>query len=198
MNLTPPVPSLGDLSTRFPWHSPPPDPSVDNLYTIRVEENGPRFLTARGDLPRVTQVFLDVIRTVTGSLGLVLVEVTPVPREWLVSSIPRARILEGLFSIRDLLGSGHLDVAVFSGRHGVEFFLDRLGTLEIRTGSWLEPRMRGVLESQGFERVGHLTTLPQVRDPIDWTDEHQDRVDQVRTVLGCRPVPPRDRGSQRP
>ena len=101
---TPPVPSVGDLTTRFPWLSPPPDPSVDNLYTAEIEENGPRFLMARGDLPRVTQAFFDAIRTVTGSLGVVLVEVTPTPREWLVPSVPRARILAGLVSIRDLLG----------------------------------------------------------------------------------------------
>jgi hypothetical protein len=170
---------------------------VDNLYTAEIEENGPRFLMARGDLPRVTQAFFDAIRTVTGSLGVVLVEVTPTPREWLVPSVPRARILEGLVSIRDLLGTGHLDVAVFSHRNGVEFFLDRFGTLEIRTGSWLEPRLRGILESRRFEKVSHLATLPSLSDPIEWTDEHRDRVSLVRSALGCRPVPPRDRKSLR-
>jgi hypothetical protein len=127
---------------------------------------------------------------------MVLVEVKPTPREWIVTSVPRPRILESLLSIRDLLGQGYIDLAVFSQRHGVEVFLDRLGTLEIRSGAWFEPRLRALFESQGFQETPRLSVLPQREAPIEWIEEHEARVKAVIDDNDFRPVPYRNRKTQ--
>lgn len=193
--LLPSLPALGNWPGFLPWLNPPTGTAAGRSYAAHLEESGARFLMARGDHPSVTQALLDGVRCLTGTVGFVIVETTPTPREWLVTSIPRTRVLEGLLSVRDLLGRGHLDVAIFSRKLEVELFLDRLGTLEIRTGSWLEPRLRGVLESRGFNRVSRLSVLPPPPEAHAWDDEHRERLNALRFDLGCRPVPPRTRGA---
>jgi hypothetical protein len=145
----------------------------------------------------VTQILLEGITVVPGSLGIVIVEATPVAREWLAPTVKRSRILEALLSIRDLLGQGHLDIAVFSPRHGVEFFLDRFATLEIRTGSWLEPRFRAMLEAKEFRYVARLPVLPEDPRVAEWTEEDRVRVARAREALKCRTAPCRNRKTLR-
>jgi hypothetical protein len=123
-------------------------------YTTQATGSGLRQIEARGERFQVTQVLLDGIRSVPGPWGVVLVELGPQPREWVARSLPRARVLEGLLSLRDLLAAGTMDVAVFSSERGIEIFLDRRGELEIRTGAWWEPRFRGLLEKHGFRAAG--------------------------------------------
>ena len=170
-----------------------PEPSV---YSVRTEESGLRFIRARGGQPRITSVLLEAVRAMPGNHGMVLVELRPSPREWIVTSVSRPRVLESLLSIRDLLGQGHIDLAVFSRRHGVEVFLDRFGTLEIRSGAWFEPRLRALFESRGFQQTPRLSVLPRHEAPIEWIEEHEARVRAVIDGNGFRPVPYRNRKAQ--
>lgn len=158
-------------------------------YAVRPEGNNLRRFTARGDQPRLTQVLLDAARSLPGSLGLVLVEVHGRPREWTAVDMDRSRLLEGLFELRDLLGEGGIDMAVFSAEESVEVFLDRFATLEIRCGGWHEPRFRGLLEAQGFERLERLSSLPlSYKGAPPWPEEAARRVEEVCARLGLEAV----------
>ena len=115
---------------------------------------------------------------------MVLVDVGGPPREWATPSVPRPAVQEGLLSLRDLLGNGLLDIAVFSSREGVEVYLDRFGTLEIRIGSWDEPRLRSLLERKGFRRVARLSVLPPSPGGMTrWTPENRQRFDVAQEFL---------------
>ena len=181
---------------RFPWLRGG-DSAARPRYSVSRQEDDVRFFTARGDHPRVTQILLEGIGVVPGSWGIVVVEVTPVAREWLAPSVSRPRVLEALLSIRDLLGQGHVDIAVFSPEHGVEFFLDRFATLEIRTGSWLEPRFRALLEAKEFRYESRLPVLPKAPRVAEWTEEDRLRLARARDALKCRTAPPRNRKTLR-
>jgi len=166
--------------------------SARSRYAVHSEDALVRHITARGALPGSIQTVLDGIRYLPGPLGLVLVEVGPPPREWVASSLPQARVLEALMALRDVWGQGHVDLAVHSRRHGVEIFLDRYGTLEFRMESWLEPRIRSLLERRGFQKVTRLSVLPaSAPTPIEWTEGHADRLRGVRSGLAMRPAAPR-------
>jgi hypothetical protein len=84
-----------------------------------------------------------------------------------------------------------MDLALFSSAHALEVFLDRWGTVEIRTGSWNEPRIIAVLHASGFERVDRVAPVPpESGGELEWTDEATQRVRRVRKRLGLRPAPP--------
>ncbi len=158
-------------------------------YSVRTQGRNLRHFTARGDQPRLTQVILEAARSLSGSLGVVLVEVHDTPREWTAIDMDRSQILEGLLELRDLLGRGGLDLAVFSSDEAVEVFLDRFGTLEIRCGGWHEPRFRGLLEGQGFAHVPALSSLPlDIPDQSRWTEEDTRRVEDVCVRLGLESI----------
>jgi hypothetical protein len=155
---------------------------------MRREDRDLRFLTARADQPRITQVLLETVQELTGPLGLVIVEVQRV-REWVISSVPRPRVLAGLVCLRDLLGQGPIDVAVFSTPMGIEIFLDRWGNFEVRAGTWIEPRLRGILEHHGFREVSHLSTLPPQSAPVMPAHLYRDRLLAVAQDLGIEDDP---------
>jgi hypothetical protein len=158
---------------------------------VRQEDRDIRFLTARGDQPRITQVFLEAVQELSGPLGLVIVEVQRV-REWVVSEVPRSRVLAGLVSLRDLLGQGPIDVAVFSTPMAMEIFLDRWGNLEVRAGTWIEPRLRAILGHHGFREVPHLSTLPSQPAPSMPSHVYRDRLLAVARDLGIDSDPDPD------
>ena len=125
-----------------------------------------------------------------GELGLVVVEVHDRPREWTATAVERASVLEMLVGMRDLLGRGGLDVAVFSPDEGVEVFLDRFATLEIRCGEWNEPRFRGMLEGLGFSFDERVPSLPETYpDPVAWTEEDRSRVEELCAAVGLSAPP---------
>jgi hypothetical protein len=119
---------------------------------------------------------------------VVVVELGAETREWVARSIPRARVLEGLLSLRDLLGAGAMDVAVFSPEHGIEIFLDRWGSLEIRTGGWWEPRFRTLLEERGFRLAGGRLPAVEARSERPGRGAADPaRVAQICDALGFDP-----------
>lgn len=184
----------GSASRRSGQRHSPPDEASDARFSVRLEDRDIRFLTARGDQPRVTQVLLEAVRELSGPLGLVIVEVQRV-REWVVSAVPRARVLGGLVTLRDLLGQGPIDVAVFSTPMATEIFLDRWGNLEVRAGTWLEPRLRAILEYHGFREVPHLSTLPSQPAPTMPAHLYRDRLLAVTRELGVDSEPDSDPAS---
>jgi hypothetical protein len=119
-------------------------------FTSMLMAGGVRQFSARGEHPQVTQLLLDAVRAIPGSFGVAIVELGESPREWVGTGVLRAEALEGILALRDLLGRGSLDLAVFSSSEGVEIYLDRTGLLEIRTSGTWEPRARSLLEAQRF------------------------------------------------
>ncbi len=128
---------------------------------------------------------VETVRALTGVFGVVLVEVHGPSREWSAQGLDRGRVLGALLQLRDLWGRGVVDLAVFSPTEGVELFLDRFGTLEIRTGTWNETRVKALLELEGFRPAGRLPTLPSpVADPASWDGDARERLARVRETLG--------------
>ena len=158
-------------------------------YSVRAEGAQLRRFTARGDQPHLTQVLLETARSLAGSLGMVLVEVHGRPREWTAANLDRSLLLQGLMGLRDLLGRGGLDMALFSADEAVEVFLDRFATLEIRCGGWHEPRFRGLLEAQGFARTARVSALPLCyHGAPPWTEADSRRVEEICSRLGLEAV----------
>jgi len=154
-------------------------------YSVRSTPDGVLYFTARGDQPGAVHVLVETVRAVTGAFGVVLVEVHGLSREWTAQGLDRGRVLGSLLQLRDLWGRGVLDLAVFSASEGVELFLDRFGTLEIRTGSWNEARVKALLELAGFRSARRLPTLPSpVADPALWDAGARNRVARVKETLG--------------
>lgn len=154
-------------------------------FTAHMVAGGVRQFTARGDQPLASQLLLDAVRALPGTLGLVIVDLCEPPREWIGGNLTRVQVLEGLLALRDLLGQGAMDVAVFSSGEGVEIFLDRSGVLEIRTGGSWEPRARSLLESRGFRWVSTFPDSPaeNVRPATPLTRE---RIAAVSEFLDLR------------
>ena len=138
------------------------------------------------------QAFLDMIRSLSGRPGVVWVEYAERPEEWAASEVALSTLLAAMVSVRDLLGREAMDMAVYSRNEGVEVFLDHLGELEVRSGSWNESRFRAVLERVGFrcaEDIFLPGTAEAVREPLDpaW----RTRLAEARDMLGLAPVGPR-------
>jgi hypothetical protein len=154
-------------------------------FTAQIVTGGVRQFCARGDQPLVFLGLMDCVRALPGPLGIVIVDLGESPREWVGNSLSRVQILEGLLALRDLLGQGAMDVAVFSSEEGVELFLDRSGTLEIRTGGWWEPRARSLLEGRGFRWVSSLAPTWSTA-PVPLTPEARERINAVCAFLDMR------------
>jgi hypothetical protein len=154
-------------------------------FTAQIVTGGVRQFCARGGQSLIFMSLMDCVRALPGPLGVVMVELGDTPRESVGNGITRGQILEGLLALRDLFGQGALDVAVFSSEEGVELYLDRSGTLEIRTGGWWEPRARSLLEARGFRWVSDLA--PQwSTSPVPLTLEARERVAAVCAFLDLR------------
>jgi hypothetical protein len=164
---------------------PPPIP----LYRVRAEPGGILHFAARGDHPRVTQAFLDVVRSLSGRPGVVLVEYGERPTEWVASEVAPSALLAAMVSVRDLLGRGAVDVAVHSRNEGIEVFIDHLGELDVRSGSWNERRFRDV-----FARLSFFATedpLPPcagVGEALPPESDGQSRLAAAVETLGLVPV----------
>ncbi len=156
----------------------------DPRYSVTASAEGLLWITARGDQPRVTQILLEAARDLPPPVGMVLVEVHGPTREWVGEPLPRAPVLDALLGLRDLWGRGLADVAVFSPGAGTEVFLDRFGTLEIRTASWRERPFRQLLDSHGFTATGRLSTLPVPGPVEEWTEDRRERFHGFRERLG--------------
>jgi hypothetical protein len=171
------------MNIRLPWLSREKT-GLAPEFSVRKEPYGPLHLTARAEQPLVTQALLEAVRAARSPLGLVLVEAEGAHREWAVPRLQRTLVLHALVTLRDLFGVGLLDVAVFSPQEGLEIYLDRFGTLEIRAGSWEEPRLRSLLEGRGFQGVVGLSMLPQeLPAPTAWNEESRERYAHVQWNL---------------
>ena len=157
-----------------------------DCFTSVLMAGGVRQFSARGEHPRVTQLLLDAVRAIPGSLGVAIVEIGDSPREWVGSGVSRAEVLESVLALRDLLGRGSLDLAVFSSHEGVEIYLDRTGLLEIRTGGTWEPRARSLLESQHFIWAPRL---PEALSSVPANAAGRERIQAVAEFLTLRLAP---------
>jgi hypothetical protein len=154
-------------------------------FTAQLVAGGVRQFTARADQPLISLLFLDCIRALPGSLGMVIVDLGEMPQEWVGGGLSRFQVLEGLLALRDLLGKPGMDVAVFSPSEGVEVFLDRSGSLEIRTGGSWEPRARSLLEHREFRWVSRLGPIAAV-DAVPVAEETHQRIAAVSAFLNLR------------
>ena len=155
-------------------------------FTSMLMSGGVRQFSARGEHPRVTQLLLDAIRSIPGTLGVAIVELGDSPREWVGTGVSRAEVLEGMLALRDLLGRGSLDFAAFSSSEGVEIYLDHTGLLEIRTGGTWEPRARSLLEAQKFVWAPRL---PEALSSGPVNAAARDRIAAVAEFLALRVAP---------
>ncbi len=166
-------------------------------YSVRVGRDGLSHVIARGDQPQATQVLVEAVRAFTGPLGLILVEVHGRAREWAGENLDRTAVLAALLQARDLWGRGVADLALFYAGEGVEIYFDRFGLLEMRAGGWAEPRLRAILELQGFGEVSRLSSLPlPPKEVVAPTPETLARLGAIREALGlAAPESPEARGS---
>lgn len=163
--------------------APPP------RFHVHGEASGAWTLTARGDGIQVSQVGIEVVRFMSPPLGIAMVEYRDRPREWVAPSVERGRVLEAFVGLRDLLGCGGFDLAVFSPTETLELFIDRSGLMEIRTGSWNEPKLRSILTACGFLETLHVPTLPVSRRAgFEWTPDQDRRVRRIHESLALQPV----------
>ena len=121
-------------------------------------------------------------------LGVVMVDYAPQPREWSSKLLGRRRVLEQLMTVRDLLAESFVDVAVVCPALAVEVVLERSGVLEIRSGSWNESRITGVLEDSGLVAAPHLHDRPAVAEPKTQEPETQHRLREFRHALSLERV----------
>ncbi|HET9234971.1 MAG TPA: hypothetical protein VFP10_12595, partial [Candidatus Eisenbacteria bacterium] len=147
----------GSMSLRARTQGLPSQIDLRPTFTSILVAGGVRQFSIRAEHPQITQLLLDAVRALPGPLGVAIVELGEPTREWVGTGASRPEVLEAILAMRDLLGRGSLDVAVFSGHEGVEIYLDRAGILELRVqGSW-EPRARSLLETGGFMWTARLT-----------------------------------------
>lgn len=171
------------MNIRLPWLGRE-KAGLPSEYSVRKQPFGPLHLTARAEHPLVTQALIEAVQAARSPLGLVLVEADGGHREWAVPRLARTAVLHSLVTLRDLLGVGLLDLAVFSPQEGLEIYLDRFGTLEIRAGVWEEPRLRSLLEGHGFQGVVGLSLLPEeAPTPATWNEESRERYASVQWNL---------------
>jgi hypothetical protein len=155
-------------------------------FTSMLMAGGVRQFSARGEHPRVTQLLLDAVRAIPGSFGVAIVELGDSPREWVGTGVLRGEALEAILALRDLLGRGSMDLAVFSSSEGVEIYLDRTGLLEMRTGGTWEPRARSLLDAQ------HFTWAPRLPEALSSGPANaasRDRIAAVAEFLTLRVAP---------
>jgi hypothetical protein len=158
------------------------------LYRVRTESGGIVHLAARGDHPRITQAFFDVVRSLSGRPGVILVEYGERPVEWVASEVSPAALLAAMVSVRDLLGRGAIDGRPLANE-GIEVFLDHLGELDVRSGSWNERRFRDV-----FTRLAFFATEdplpPSAGDANEFTPDPdwRSRLAAAVETLGLVPV----------
>lgn len=158
-------------------------------YRVRTEPGGIVHFAARGDHPRITQAFLDVVRSLSGRPGVVLVEYGERPVEWVASEVSPAALLAAMVSVRDLLGRGTLDVAVHSRNEGVEVFLDHLGELDVRSGGWNERRFHEVFTRLSFFAAEDpLAPCAGVGNAFPPDSDWQSRLAAAIETLGLFPV----------
>ena len=175
---------LQSLLRRF-RAKPVPAAAEGPRFAIHPVSEGVRRVVARGGIHQVIHATLELVRAHRGNLGLVMVEYESDDLlEWVDESLDRGRVLETLLSLRDLLGSGGFDVAIHTPYEGWELILDRFGILEIRAGSWQEPRLRSLFTEAGFCEVPRLSALPPDVDPLPWSRESWERFNRVRFALG--------------
>jgi len=155
-----------------------------NRYAVRFEPDGAGVLTARGDVSRLVPVVMDAMREWSGPVGMALVVYRDRPEEWVASGLPRGRALEGLLRIRDLIGAGGLDLAVFSEIEALSVYVDRFGILEARgLGDGLD-ELGTRLIAAGFARVSRVSAVPPAPDPNHaWTVEDAARVEETAVFL---------------
>lgn len=171
------------MNIRLPWTSRPKSELAPE-YCVRKEPYGLLHMTARGEHSLVTQAFIEAVRAARSPLGLVLVEAQGTHPEWAIPDLKRSAVLHALMTLRDLLGRGLLDAAVFSSQEGLEVYLDRFGMLEIRAGLWEEPRLRSLLEARGFRGVAGLSVLPEAPpEETEWSTESRERYQSVQWML---------------
>lgn len=156
------------------------------IYSVKRHEDGVREFRVLGPHPTITQVVFDLVRELPNPMGVVLVEYGESVRELVSSTLERQQVTESLFRLRDLLGSPLMDLAVFSEAHGIEIFLDQFGLLEVRTGSWLEPRVVAMLEQLEFETVPEVTPPVGVLEAQAPSAEQASRLQWVILHLGLR------------
>ena len=147
----------GSTVLRARTHGLPSQVELRPTFTSVLAAGGVRQFSIRAEHPQITQLLLDAVRALPGPLGVAIVDLGEPTREWAGTGASRAEVLEAILAMRDLLGRGSLDVAVFSGHEGVEIYLDRAGILELRVQSSWEPRARSLLESGGFMWAARLT-----------------------------------------
>ena len=153
-------------------------------FHLQTGQDGVERMIVRGPAPNVADVVLKWIQGQHTPLGIVLVDYAAGdPREWVAEPVPRRSVLAGLLMLRDLLGDGGFDLALHAAHDNWELILDRWGVLEVRAGSWNEPRLRSVLAEAGFTEAEELSALPPVGTPREWTPELWDRVREVREQL---------------
>ena len=159
-------------------------------YAMRRLSDGVGGFVVKGPQPDITGLVFSLLEDFGGPLGMVVVEHRDRSREWVARDLERGRVIQALMTLRDLLGRGVLDLALFSSTHALEVFLDQWGTLEIRTGVWNEPRIIATLEVAGFERVDHVSPVPaEGRVEHEWSADATHRVRTIRELLGLEPAP---------
>lgn len=150
------------------------------VFAVTQRDSMCEFIV-RGPRPRVVSTLFSAIQGLSGTPGFALVELADAaPREWVTGAVPKAKLLAGLLGIRDLLGAGRLDIAVFSPSEAEELHLDRLGTLEVRAGDWRETSWTRTLVGQGYGVVEQLPALPTDAPlPEPWPADGTTRVQAV-------------------
>ena len=165
----------------------PSQVDVRPTFTSVLAAGGVRQFSIRAEHPQITQLLFDAVRALPGPLGVAIVELGEPTREWVGTGASRAEVLEAILALRDILGRGSLDVAVFSGHEGVEIYLDRTGILELRVqGSW-EPRARSLLETGGFMWAARLAPAWMPSGTLSL--EARERVSAVAAFLELRVAP---------
>ena len=159
-------------------------------YSVAHREPLCEFVV-RGPVPRVVSLFFNAVQSLSGTPGLALVQLTEPPREWVTGAVSKPALLRGLLEIRDLLGTRHLDAAVFSPSEALELHLDRLATLEGRAGDWQEASWAEMFQRAGFERVEQLAPLPEdAASKAPSAADPEARIARVVKELGL--LPPAD------
>ena len=181
------ITTRGSAALRARTHGLPSQVDLRPTFTSILVAGGVRQFSIRAEHPQITQLLLDAVRALPGPLGVAIVDLGEPAREWVGTGASRAEVLEAILAMRDLLGRGSLDIAVFSGHEGVEIYLDRAGLLEFRVQSSWEPRARSLLETGGFMWAARLT--PAWAPAGTLTMEARERVSAVAAFLELRVAP---------
>jgi len=153
-------------------------------FAVRFETDGAVTLNATAPPGRLVPVVLNQVGDWSGPVGMAMVVYRPEPEEWVAAGVPRARALEGLLHIRDLIGAGGLDLAMFSELEALSIYVDRFGLLEARGLGDGVAGLGARLAAAGFTKVARVSTIPRVPIPgYVWSDEDRTRVSGVVELL---------------